>query len=207
MPAWDEGKNRGHGNEWSRDAGYGTCIRDIQRYGDSRFKKTKKFVKPVNEDYLKKKAASEKPMDVVICNALPVEMDEIWSYYHDKSHQIWLWWAVDHATNTPLAFTFGTREHKNLDELLALLEPFSIGKVYTDNHFAYQKRIPAQQLITGKKNTQKIERDHLTLRTRIKRLCRKTICFSKSEEIHKAVAGTFINLFFFGREFDVSTVL
>jgi IS1 family transposase len=31
-----------------------------------------------------------------------------------------------------------------------------------------------------KRNTQKIERKHLTLRTRIKRLARKTICFSKS---------------------------
>ena len=160
----------------------------------------------MNDDYLKK-VKSEKPVDVTICKALPAEMDEMWSYYHDKSHQIWLWWAVDHATNTPLAFTFGTREHKNLDELLTLLEPFPIGKVYTDNHFAYQRKIPAGQLITGKKNTQKIERDHLTLRTRIKRLCRKTICFSKSEEIHKAVVGTFINLFFFGRDFDVSTVL
>ena len=36
----------------------------------------------------------------------------------------------------------------------------------------------------------KIERNHLTLRTRIKRLCRKTICFSKNLEIHKAVIGT-----------------
>ena len=114
-------------------------------------------------------------MDVVICT----EMDEMWSYYQDKSHQIWLWWAVDHAANTPLAFTFGTREHKNLDELLRLLAPFPIGTVYTDNNFAYQKRLSAEYLITGKKNTQKIERDHLTLRTRLKRLCRKTICFSK----------------------------
>ena len=206
MPAWNEGKNRGHGDEWSRDTGYGTCTGDIQRYGDSRFKKTKKLVKQVNENYLKK-VASEKPVDVAICKALPAEMDEMWSFYHDKSHQIWLWWAVDHATNTPLAFTFGTREHKNLDELLTLLEPFPIGKVYTDNYSAYQRKIPAEQLIPGKKNTQKIERDHLTLRTRIKRLCRKTICFSKSEEIHKAVLGTFIIIFFFGRDFDVSTVL
>ena len=206
MPAWDEGKNCGHGDEWSRDARYGTRIGGFQRYGDSRFKKTKKFVKQVNEDYLKK-VTSKKPVDVEICKVLPAEMDEMWSYYHDKSHQIWLWWAVDHATNTPLAFTFGAREHKNLDELLALLEPFPINKVYTDNHFAYQKRIPAQQLITGKKNTQKIERDHLTLRTRIKRLGRKTICFSKSKEIHKAVVGTFINIFFFGRDFDASTIL
>lgn len=134
-------------------------------------------------------------------------MDEMWSFYHDKSHQIWLWWAVDHATNTPLAFTFGTREHKYLDELLALLKTVPIGTVYADSNYAYQSRIPSNVLITGKSNTQQIERDHLTLRTRIKRLCRKTICFSKSEEIHKAVIGTFINLFFFGRNFDASTIL
>ena len=35
--------------------------------------------------------------------ALSAEMDEMWSYYHDKKHQIWLWWAVDHANNVPLA--------------------------------------------------------------------------------------------------------
>lgn len=131
----------------------------------------------------------------------------MWSFCHDKSHQVWLWWAIDHATNTPLAFTFGTREHKNLDELLTLLKPFPIKRIYTDNNFAYQKRIPAGHLSIGKKNTQKIERDHLTLRTRIKRLCRKTICFSKNEEIHKAVIGTFINLFFFGRVFHISTII
>jgi len=150
---------------------------------------------------------SEAPVDVDIFQTLSAEMDEMWSFYHDKSHQIWLWWAVDHATNTPLAFTFGTREHKNLDKLLDLLKQFPIGTVYADHNFAYEKRIPAQHLVSGKKNTQKIERDHLTLRTRIKRLCRKTICFSKSKEIHMSVVGTFINLFFFGRNFNISTVL
>jgi len=160
----------------------------------------------VNEDYLAK-METEKPIDIDICQALSTEMDEMWSFYHDKSHQIWLWWAVDHATNTPLAFTFGTREHKNLDKLLDLLKPFPIGKVYADHNFAYEKRIPSDQLVSGKKNTQKIERDHLTLRTRIKRLCRKTICFSKDKAVHEAVVGTFINLFFFGRALDMSTIM
>ena len=82
-------------------------------------------------------------------------MDEMWSYYHDKSHQIWLWWAVDHETNVPLAYTFGTREHKYLDELLGLLEPFSIGTVYADNHYAYQEKLSPDKLVSGKKNTQK----------------------------------------------------
>ena len=131
----------------------------------------------------------------------------MWSYYHNKSNQLWLWWAVEHETNTPLAYTFGTREHKYLDELLALLKPFPIGTVYADNNYAYKERLSADILVTGKKNTQQIERDHLTLRTRIKRLARKTICFSKNKDIHTAVIGTFINTFFFGRNFDVSTIL
>lgn len=134
-------------------------------------------------------------------------MDEIWSFCHDKQHQIWLWWAVDHETNTPLAYTFGTREYKYLDELLELLKPFNIGTVYADNNFAYESRVTDKTLISGKKNTQKIERNHLTLRTRIKRLARKTICFSKNQDIHKAVIGTFINIFFFGRIFYFSTIL
>ena len=138
---------------------------------------------------------------------IAVEMDEMWSYYHDKSHQLWLWWAVDHKTNIPLAYTFGTREHRYLDELLSLLAPFPIGTVYADNNYAYQDKIPPCMLVSGKKNTQTIERDHLTLRTRIKRLCRKTICFSKNKEIHIAVIGTFLNIFFFGRIFDASTII
>ncbi|MFM8331390.1 MAG: IS1 family transposase, partial [Candidatus Methylumidiphilus sp.] len=43
------------------------------------------------------------------------------------------------------------------------------------------------------RNTQNIERKHLTLRTRIKRLARKTICFSKLETMHDIVIGPFIN--------------
>jgi len=160
----------------------------------------------VNEGYLEKLDPRE-PSDIVVRNALAAEMDEMWSFCRDKSHQVWLWWAVDHATNTPLAYTFGTREHKYLDELLGLLEPFSIGKVYSDDNFAYHDRIPAGNLETGKRNTQQIERHHLTLRTRIKRLCRKTICFSKNKDIHKAVIGTFINTFFFRRTINISTYL
>ncbi|MFN5301384.1 MAG: IS1 family transposase, partial [Pseudanabaena sp.] len=51
--------------------------------------------------------------------------------------------------------------------------------------------------LIGKKNTQRIERKHLTLRTRIKRLARKTICFSKSILMHDIVIGLFINRYEF----------
>ena len=51
----------------------------------------------------------------------------------------------------------------------------------------------------GNFNTQQIERKHLTLRTGIKRLARKTICFSKMELMHDIVIGLFINRYEFGK--------
>ena len=94
-----------------------------------------------------------------------VEMDEMWSFVHDKAQQYWLWWAIDHRSGVPLAYCFGTREHTSLAELQALLEPFKILIVYTDNNYAYKKLIQNSTLKTGKRNTQKIERKHLSLRT------------------------------------------
>jgi len=43
------------------------------------------------------------------------------------------------------------------------------------------------------------ERTHLTLRTRIKRLVRKTICFAKTTQMHDLVIGLFVNRYAFGR--------
>ncbi|WP_439146917.1 IS1 family transposase, partial [Vibrio sp.] len=45
--------------------------------------------------------------------------------------------------------------------------------------------------------TQRIERSNLTLRTRLKRLVRKTIGFSRSEEMQDKVIGTFIERAFY----------
>jgi insertion element IS1 protein InsB len=36
-------------------------------------------------------------------------MDEQWSYAGNKANQRWLWHAIDHATNTLLAYVFGKR--------------------------------------------------------------------------------------------------
>jgi insertion element IS1 protein InsB len=37
-----------------------------------------------------------------VCDA--AELDEQWSFVGNKSNQRWLWHAVDHATNTVLAY-------------------------------------------------------------------------------------------------------
>ena len=66
--------------------------------------------------------------------------------------------------------------------------------VYTDDNFAYHEVISRNVLETGKRNTQKIERKHLTFRTKLKRLARKTICYSKSTEMHKIMLALLINV-------------
>lgn len=97
-----------------------------------------------------------------------------------------------------MAYVFGRRQDEVFLKLKALLEPFGITTYYTDYWGAYTRHIDADEHQPGKRNTQKIERKHLTLRTRIKRLARETICFSKSIQMHDIVIGLFVNRYEFG---------
>lgn len=126
------------------------------------------------------------------------EIDEQWSFVGNKSNQRWLWYAVDHATNTVLAYVFGKRKDEVFKALKALLEPFGISRYYTDDWGAYERHLEVDQHQVGKRNTQKIERKNLNFRTWIKRLTRKTICFSKLETMHDTVIGLLINKVEFG---------
>lgn len=120
------------------------------------------------------------------------EVDEMWSYVGSKENQRWLWHAIDHKTGVILAYVFGSRKDEVFLKLKEKLEPFGISRFLTDNLGTYERHIDPQGHETGKENLQKIERKHLTLRTRIKRLARKTICFSKSIFMHDLVIGLFI---------------
>jgi insertion element IS1 protein InsB len=98
-----------------------------------------------------------------------------------------------------LAYVFGRRKDAVLLKLKALLAPFGLAHYYTDHWGAYTRHLAPAQHTASKRGTQKIERKHLTLRTRIKRLVRKTICFSKSTQMHDIVIGLFVNRYAFGR--------
>lgn len=70
--------------------------------------------------------------------------------------------------------------------------PFGIKRFYTDDRGADKRRLEAPKHEFSKQNTQKIENEHLNLRTRIKRLAWKTIY------MHDLVIGLFINRYEFG---------
>jgi insertion element IS1 protein InsB len=127
------------------------------------------------------------------------EVDEMWSVVGSKSQQRWLWHAIDHHTGQVFAYVFGARQDQVFLELKALLRPFGITRFYTDGWGAYRRHIDPNHHPVGKQHMQKIERKHITLRTRIKRLVRKTICFSKSIQMHDLGIGLVINRFAYGR--------
>jgi len=127
------------------------------------------------------------------------EADEMWSFVSNKENQVWLWWILDHNTNEPIAYTFGTKEHAYLDDLRDILGMyFAISTIYTDGNPAYLN-ITESEVVQGKRNTQKIEGRHVGLRTWCSRLVRKTLRFSKTFQMHSIAVGLVINYWYFGR--------
>ncbi len=84
------------------------------------------------------------------------------------------------------------RTYETRCELLGLLALFTIGMLTTDEWESYNRELPKEKNLTGKIFTLRIERNNQTLRTRIKRLARRTVSFSRSVKLHEKVIGTFI---------------
>jgi insertion element IS1 protein InsB len=163
----------------------------------SELKKKEPVLESVNTALLNTLNPDEVTVDIE--RAGEAEMDEMWSFVDRKSNPRWLWHAIDHRTGAVLAYVFGRRKDEVFLKLKALLDPFGLTHYYTDKWGAYTRHLNPEQHTVSKHGTQKIERKHLTLRTRIKRLVRKTICFSKSTQMHDLVIGLFVNRYTFGR--------
>jgi insertion element IS1 protein InsB len=142
---------------------------------------------PVNPVLLAESIAHDTSYDVEI--TCECELDEQWSYGQKKDDQRWRWHVLDKASNRLLAYVIGPHTDAVFEELYALLKPFRITHYYTDGWATYQRDLPADNHTISKRGTQRIERKHLNFRTRIKRLARKTIGFSKSCQLHDSVIG------------------
>ena len=154
------------------------------------------YIEKVNLNFLNEVNGEE--IEVICCPAdevegLNVEMDEMWSYVKNKGNLHWLWSGIDHKSGKVLAYVFGKRKDEVLLRLKGFNKPFGITGYFTDNWGAYKRHLEREKQSDGKINRQKIERKNLTLRTRLKRLARKTICFSKDVKMHEIVIGLFLN--------------
>jgi len=125
------------------------------------------------------------------------EMDEFWSFVQKKSNRRWTWYAMERRSGIILAWHNGKRCDEDFLALWQLLSQFPIKRYYTDDWGSYSKYIPASMHRTGKDKTWKIERKNLNFRTHLKHLARRTICFSKNEQIHDNVIGMYIERYYF----------
>ena len=120
------------------------------------------------------------------------EADEFWSDVGNKSQQRWTWSARERETGIILAHQNGKRTDAMCEQLINKLRRFPIRSYSTDNWQSYAKYFPVTQHHIGKDQTWRIERTNLNFRTHLKRLHRKTICFSKDETLHDTVIGLYI---------------
>ena len=162
-------------------------------------KKQATTLEAVNTAVLRTLNPAEVAWDMERAGEAEAEMDAMWSFGGNKSNPRWLWHAIDHQTGKVVAYVFGRRKEDVFLQLKALLEPCGLTRYDTDYGGAYTRHLDPEVHSPGKRNTQKIERKHLTLRTRIKRLVRKTICFSQTTQMHDIVIGLFVNRYAFGR--------
>ena len=126
------------------------------------------------------------------------QWDEMWSYVKSKDNPRWLWYLIESSSGIVVAYHLGRRTDESLRALLRKVAHLPIRICDTDDWGAYSRCFPqSYRHRVGKENTWKIERRNLNLRTHIKRLNRRTICFSKDEQIHDNVIGLYINKHYF----------
>lgn len=114
------------------------------------------------------------------------EVDEMWTFIKRKEDFTWLTYAIERETKSVIDFFVGRKTKETIRPLInkvLLLQP---NRIYTDRLNIYPSLIPKEIHKRFQYCTNKIERMNLTLRTHIKRLSRKTICFSKNEKYLEA---------------------
>ena len=140
-----------------------------------------------------RQAAWHTPEPRVPRRILALEVDEQWSFVQNKEQQMWLWYGLNRHTGYIPAFVLGRRTDANCRQLGQKLASCQVRGFYTDDWKSYAKVLPTKRHHIGKDGTQRIERKNLNFRTHLKRMQRKTICFSKSAEMHKNVIKLYIN--------------
>lgn len=124
-----------------------------------------------------------------------VEMDEMSVFIGSKENRYWIIYLLERETRKVLDFVVGNRSKKTIQYLLSILDHSMPGAIYTDHFPSYRAAISGHIHFPGKAVTNHIERMNLNLRTHLKRLGRKTICYSRSLRMLEAC----LIIYFFGR--------
>lgn len=115
------------------------------------------------------------------------EVDELCTYIGNKEKRIWIVCALEKITKQIVSFNIGRRTNQTLKSVIDTLNLSKAKKIFTDKLKSYKSLIEKEIHKINRFATNSIERRFLTLRTHLKRLNRRTICFSKSLVMMNAI--------------------
>lgn len=109
------------------------------------------------------------------------EVDELFTYIkHKKKNRVCIVYSYEPLTGYVLDIAVGRRTKNLLRKVLNTLILSEAKRIFTDKLSWYKELIPEEVHRTHRRCTNHIERQNLNLRTHLKRLNRRTICYSKS---------------------------
>jgi IS1 family transposase/transposase-like protein len=110
-----------------------------------------------------------------------LEIDEFWTYVKEKKNKIWLIYAYHRESGEIVAYVWGKRDIKTAQKLKKRLKRLGISydRIATDNWDSFLSVFADDAHDVGKEYTVGIEGNNCRMRHRIRRVFRKTCCFSK----------------------------
>ena len=110
-----------------------------------------------------------------------LEIDEFWTYVGKKTNKIWLIYAYERESGEIVMYVWGKRDLKTAKKLRKRLKRLGITYDYAaiDEWESFVTAFSEDQELVGKEYTVGIEGNNCRLRHRIRRVFRRTCCFSK----------------------------
>ena len=121
------------------------------------------------------------------------EVDELCTFIGNKRdyNYTYITYAINRHTRQIVDFAIGSRSKEMISKVINKLLSLSPAKIYTDKLNIYSTIIPKFLHCNTTRKTNHIERKNLTLRNHLKRLSRKTLCYSKSINMLNACFGLY----------------
>jgi IS1 family transposase/transposase-like protein len=111
------------------------------------------------------------------------EIDELRTFCRNKRKELWLIYAINRSSKRIINFVVGRRTKENIAMVVSTLQKLNPKAIYSDRLNIYRSLINKNIHKVHLRCINYIERKNLTLRTHLKRLARKTICFTRSENM------------------------
>ncbi len=118
------------------------------------------------------------------------ELDEVKTFVGNKKNKVWLWTSVEHFRPGILSWVVGDarsvptdRSSETFNILWQMIEWWRCYFWVSDGYVVYPKFIPPGDQIVSKTYMTRVEGENTRLRHYLARLHRKTLCYSKSQNM------------------------